>query len=234
MRGDSMKFYILVITVLFGCMSARALQTQSLENASDWSQARSMCTSLGNDWDLPTVSDIIDSYDSFGIYNNYMQKNLQSQNLVQTNLFWARSDEDDLNQQLVNLSQVLKVDSVSLQIDSIAHSRIRTESLKNYRNRLRENIDRISRTQAEQNFLLGFLEIYNTTDFGKQFVIEVNTPLAEQGEELAYNVSQLVPSEILLVLLKPSRVYVETQIENIGYELELLEKGIQVICVQKH
>lgn len=229
-----MKFYILVITVLFGCMSARALQTQSLENASDWSQARSMCTSLGNDWDLPTVSDIIDSYDSFGIYNNYMQKNLQSQNLVQTNLFWARSDEDDLNQQLVNLSQVLKVDSVSLQIDSIAHSRIRTESLKNYRNRLRENIDRISRTQAEQNFLLGFLEIYNTTDFGKQFVIEVNTPLAEQGEELAYNVSQLVPSEILLVLLKPSRVYVETQIENIGYELELLEKGIQVICVQKH
>ncbi len=213
--------------------SAKALELKAFEGASDWSQARSMCLSLSGLWDLPTVSEIVENYNEFEAYNTFPQKSVESQTLGKSNLIWARSDEDDLNQQLITLSQVLKIDDGTLNMDSIAHSQIRTERLKIFRNQLRENIDRFARTQAEQNFLTGFLEIYITTDFGIEFPIDVNAPLGEQGEELAYQVSQVVPSEILMVLLKPSRIYVETQIENIGYELELLENGIQVICVKK-
>ncbi len=226
-----MKFS-LVFFFLINLNPVFAFETQRFHSATSWIEARQMCTSLGEGWDLPTLSEVKQTYDLFKNYNLLLKRELQSQRTVRSNLIWARSDEEYLNEQFIEKSQVLKIESETLNTDSLAPSIIRTLELKKYVRAMSEGINEISRQVEDQRNLINFLDTYHSTEFGQQYPIDENLPLSMQPDYVIFLPDSILPYEYLVILSKPSLRYIETEIQNVNFELQLFEEGLEVICIK--
>lgn len=226
-----MKFYLLLFFIL-QFQTSLAIEIRPLSTADTWSEARSMCLELGDNWDLPKVSEVIENFEVFEIYNFYLYKESKFKPISKIQLIWAKSDEEELNQQLVLKSQVMKVMNKGLNLDSVLHSNLRTYRLRSFRNLLIENINDLSFVEAESSSF-NLFDIYSFKEFSEAFKMTQDKPFLIQLQDLALDLDTFVSYKILILFSKPSRSDIEMEIENLGQELEVLERGLQVICVHK-
>lgn len=230
------KVLFLILSVYLPLFSANAasVETARMAPALTWEQARGLCRELGSDWDLPTVSDVTSQSVSSDLFARVSIKNLKSQQTVYYNLIWVRSDEEELNQQLVKMSQALKYekqtgdfDTYPLDLKSIAYK-------TNYLNILKENKNAIARTPSEQDVLSNYLKSYKGTEFGRRYPIDEDYPLEMQPGYIMMLPPELLPLEIQLILAKPSVRWIETEIENMESELKTTSHGLDVICLKQN
>lgn len=231
-----MKFIIFIILLSFQALAndSEAYEVADQGRALTWIQARNLCLELGDDWDLPTVKDIQDQKIPSSKFNRVDVLDIKTQNLNTYYLIWTRSNEDELNSQFIRLSQALKLDLESGDIDSYPMSVLRTEQMYIYLNQLQSNRDLITRSVADHEVLMGFLEVYNSTELGRRYPIDEDLPLSQQPDYVIMLPETVIPQTILLILSKPSRRYVDTTIENIRFELEVIDDGLEVICIKSN
>lgn len=233
---SKIKIFILVLSVYLPLSSAKAVastETARLEPALSWQQARGLCRDLGGNWDLPTVSEITTHSVSIEKFAKVLHKDLKSQKLSHYNLIWVRSDEEALNQQLVKSSQALKYDNLTGIYDAYILTTNYSAQRSRYVNALRENKVALARTTAEQNTLMAYLKDYKATGFAELYPIDEDYPISMQEGYVRMLPPQVLPNEILAILEKPSLRFVETEIENIQYELDVTSNGLEVICLKQ-
>lgn len=222
----------LVINLGFATTTLADSKVIELDPVSTWIQARNRCLALGDNWDLPTVTDIQENKISTSKYNRVYYRDIKTQSLKSYFLVWTRSNEDELNQQFVRVSQALKLDLETGEIDSFNMSNARSVHMGIYLDQLEANKEKMTRSESDHTRLLRFLEAYHASDFGLQFPIDIDVPLSEQPEYVIMIPTAILPAEVLLILSKPSQRYVDTIIDNVELELEAISDGLGVICVQ--
>lgn len=230
------KFLILILSAYFPFFSANAVasaETARMAPATTWEQARNLCRELGPSWDLPTVSDITTHAVSIDLFAKVLIKNLKSQQTEHYNLIWVRSDEEQLNQQFIKLSQALKYINQTGDFDAYILDRTMIARRANYLNVLRENKSNIARTATEQEALLNYLRSYRLTTFGRDYPIDEDLPSEMQAGYVAMLFPELLPLEIKIILDKPSLRWIETEIENMQFELKATSEGLDVICLKQ-
>ena len=231
-----MKLIIFTILLSFQAFAndSAAYEVADQGRALTWIQARNLCLELGDDWDLPTVKDIQDDKVPHSKFNRVDVLDIKTQNLNSYYLIWTRSNEDELNSQFIRLSQALKLDLESGEIDAYPMTAVRTEQMYIYLNQLQTNRDLITRSDSDHETLMVFLEVYNSTELGRRYPIDEDFPLSQQPDYVIMLPETVVPQNILRILSKPSRRYVDTTIENISYELDVIDDGLEVVCVRSN
>jgi hypothetical protein len=229
-----MKLFIFVFLLSYQAFANEHETYEVVEQgrALTWIKARNLCLDLGADWDLPTLKDIQDQKVPTSKFNKVNVLDLKTQNLSSYYLIWTRSNEDELNGQFLRLSQALKIDLESGLIDSYPMSALRTEQMYNYLSQLVVNRDAISRSDSDHEVLMSFLELYDSTELGRRYPLDSDLPLSQQPDYVIMLPETVIPQNILLILSKPSRRYVDTTIENVRYELEATNNGLEVLCVK--
>lgn len=213
--------------------SGAFVQKQIPQFALTWSEARSLCRSQGKNWDLPTMDQVLSENFIFSDANKVSMRELKSQNIKNYYLVWTRANDEVLNHQLVELSQALKIDNASERIDSYIITPKKVEMLKAYLHEITEKADIIARSSENQRILIQFLEQYNSTQLGVKFPIDADLPLSEQPEYISYIPADLLPTNILQILTRPSAKYLQTEIENIQFELGIIFDGLSVTCIRE-
>jgi uncharacterized protein YfkK (UPF0435 family) len=227
-----LTFIFIITTQAVWAQSNDILAFKASGGALNWKQARTECTSIGEDWDLPTVDQALSDGFKSHLINPLKTRELKSQRVKTYFLTWAKSNEEELNQQLVEISQALKIDIEKDVFDSYPMSRQRIQGLNKYYEQLIQDRDKITRTATDQNKLLSFLESYHATEFGSVYRIDEDLPMSLQAPYVLMLPDNILPADIFIILSKPSARYVQTEIDNMEFEMSSISGGIEVVCVQ--
>ena len=119
-----MKISLILISLLISIQSVSVqasdiIDVKQLSPALNWKQARTECTNLGDTWDLPTVEQALSDEFESKLVNPLKVRDLKSQRIKTYFLVWVKSDQEELNQQLVEVSQALKIDYETATVDEV-------------------------------------------------------------------------------------------------------------------
>lgn len=221
--------------MLFSSASAAKLEklpTVLVGKAYSWSEARNLCHDYGSDWDLPSLNDIQRQKIDFPNLNKIFFRNLHLEDFSFYHLIWTKSNQDELNQQFIDVSQALKYDPETREIDAYLMSSLHTLQLADFFSMLVFNQSEMTRAEIDHEYLLAFLEHYHTTELGVRYPIDQDVPLSEQPEYLNILPKTILPLQIIQILSKPSARYVEVTMFNVENELKTIMEGLEVLCVQ--
>lgn len=233
MKSALKLIIILVLTHISQiAMAASTFEIEMAPPAISWIEARSICQEKGFGWDLPKVSDILEAKISEDLFTRVPYKDLKTQKTSYYNLVWVRSDEDELNVQLIENPQALKYIDSDKEYDAYPLSAAITAERRKYLGLLKEKKNKLARTQDEQAKVVAHLENYHKTSFGSNYPLDEDLPLELQPEYVPMLPRHFMPLEILTLLYKPSLRFIETEIDNLQYELESTSNGLDVVCVK--
>lgn len=230
------KYFICILILVASYFKVFATSYSSdqiikLQAVFSWAEARNLCKSYGQGWDLPTVSDIIDGRISQEELEMVFYRTLSSEDRMFYNLVWARSNEEDLNKQLLDSSQALKFYPADGTINSYILSEFIIEKNKLSLDLMIRNFESIVRSDKDHFELVQFLEVYNSTEFGQQFPIDKDRPLIELPAYIKMLPPSLLPEFFFDILTRPSAQYLSLVIDNLKYEIDTLSEGLQTFCV---
>lgn len=223
---------ILVLLMIFSANTAFGEAMRELKPVFTWSEARRECKKLEGNWDLPFAEQVMSGEISLEKYDRIKIVDFKSQKVTYNYLVWIRSDEDSLNQQLIERSQALRFSEDFSYYDNYNFSTFELENVKFRVEQLKENFGNIVRTNEEQTKLMRFLNEYKDSNFSNMYPIDPYIPLELQFVDLYYLPREIMSYEMIEILTKPSARFMENFIDNIGFEIEKLAKGIKVICLE--